>query len=75
MNISKNLLGKSVDFDVTDHLTELIAPSKNASLRNDAELKRALFTIGLITKHFELADIVHETARVCNTLVLYINCS
>ena len=30
-----------------------------------AELKRALFTIGLIAKHFDFADIAVETSDVC----------
>ena len=29
------------------------------------ELKRALFTIGLIAKHFDFAHIAVETANVC----------
>ena len=51
------------------NLTELIVASKNMSSPprpvSVAELKRALFTIGLITKHFDFADVVAETAGVC----------
>ena len=36
--------------------------------QNIAELRRALFTIGLIMKHFDLADIVADTTAVRNLL-------
>jgi len=54
---------------VTGDLMLLVEESKNVSLtvrtHNVAELKRALFTIGVISKHFEFVDILAEKAHVC----------
>jgi len=62
---------------VTDKLTEFITASKknvsHARPLDIAELKRALFTIGLITKHFDFANVVEttQTNRVCTFLYIY----
>jgi len=61
---------------VAGDLTTLIVASKNrlSPLRthNVAELNRSLFTIGLISNHFDFADIVPEMDRVCvSQLCLY----
>ena len=54
---------------VADDLTELLEATKNMSTParpvDVSGVNRALFTVGLISKHFDLADIVDETARVC----------
>jgi len=49
--------------------------SSHARPLNDAELKRALFTIGLITKHFDFANVVDETTRVCTFLYVSVTSS
>ena len=63
------LLSDFADVFVTDYLNELIEESKNkappARSPDVAELNRALFTIGLISKHFDFADIIDDTTHVC----------
>ena len=59
---------------VSGELTDLTVASKNMSSPARAlsvvELNRALFTVGLISKHFDFADIVDETTRVCILLAV-----
>ena len=59
----------SASVGVADDLTVLITASKNmpppVRAYSAADRKRALFTIGLISKHFDFADIVVDTIRVC----------
>ena len=58
-------------------LTELLVASENmsspAKALNVCEHNRALFTVGLISKHFDLADIVDETTHVCILLGAGVN--
>lgn len=47
----------------------MLSPVKTYSA---VEPKRALFTIGLIAKHFDFADIAVETTDVCILLGLHV---
>jgi len=72
------LLDGWYDFVVADDLFKLVVArrlqSKNGSSPAKAlsivKLNRALFTVGLISKHFDFANIVDEATRVCIQLVV-----
>lgn len=68
----------SVGIDVAGDVRMLIEASKSMSsvVRGDktAKEKRALFTIGLISKHFDFANVVDDTTRVrysvCHSMII-----
>jgi len=45
--------------------------SSPVKLHSVAEQKRALFTVGLISKHFDFVDIVTDAVHVCILLGVY----